>query len=430
MSDDYDPTEKTPLIPGGGGNDNDDDEWRNVDLSQHEVPEEETEQWRFPPDTDPNTTQPFKPGASSTPSGGEKIAMTTRLPPEKQGASGGTAETSFITGFDQGRRVITLENMARIEVEGAFPNASPTELEFRYEKALKSGGHIIMVKYHTIEKWYPLYTKSRGDDEKTINKSLSKQIKDALGKSRTDDVDDDIDKTNAALQDLQKQEETQRNELQKAGQKAAEAQRLRREMDAIRGRTKDVEDHIQELEDTQGPLDKTAIQKLKDEKRNLEADHKAKRKQLDAVAKAAQQAKKLQQEINKTILSKGETERRLGKLKGQKDAIQPLDELKQKAAELNQQITEDLRIIEDENTSPSDREAARDRLAVRNEELEGLSEEIQERERQRPLRDRIREIFKKYGWTLQAVVSSCGHHHQRCGAFQGFPGLSCGAYPG
>ena len=85
MSDDYDPndtTEKTPLIPGGGGNG--DDEWRNVNLSQQEVPEEETEQWQFPPDTDPNTTQPFKPGASSTPSGGENIPMTTRLPPEKK----------------------------------------------------------------------------------------------------------------------------------------------------------------------------------------------------------------------------------------------------------------------------------------------------------------------------------------------------------
>ena len=126
------------------------------------------------------------------------------------------------------------------------------------------------------------------------------------------------------------------------------------------------------------------------------------------MVKAAQQAKKLQQDINKTILRKGETERRLGKLKGQKDAIQPLDELKQKAAELNQQISQDLRIIEDENTSPSDREAARDRLAVRNEELEGLSEEIKERERQRPLRERIREIFKKYGWTLQAVVLAAG----------------------
>ena len=126
------------------------------------------------------------------------------------------------------------------------------------------------------------------------------------------------------------------------------------------------------------------------------------------MAEAAQQAQKLQQDINKTRLSKGETERRLGQLKAQKDAIQPLDELKQKAAELNEHITEDLRIKEDENTSPSEREAARERLAVRNEELEELNEEIGVRERQRPLLERVKKIFKKYGWTLQAVVLAVG----------------------
>ena len=350
MSDDYDPTEtteKTPLIPGGA-DDDDDDEWRVVDLLLHPIPEE---QWRFPTDTDPNTTNPFDPGASSTPSGGENIPMATRLPTEQQGASGGTAETSFSTGFDQGHP-ITLQNMARREIEGEFSKVkeNPTEFDFRYREASRSGGLIIKVKYHTSDKWYPPYTKSRGDVEKTINTSLPNRIKDALGKSLTDTVNE----TTAVLQDLQKQEEAQRKALQQAQTKADEAQRLRREMDAIRGRTKDVADRMQELEDTQGPLDKDAIQKLKDEKRKLAADHQAKRKQLDALAKAAQQAQKLQQDINKTRLSKGETERRLGQLKAQKDAIQPLDELKQKAAELNEHITEDMRIIEDEKTSPSE----------------------------------------------------------------------------
>ena len=88
--------------------------------------------------------------------------------------SGGTAETSFITGFDKGQRVtITKENIARLEIEGKFPNASPTELEFRYKEAPRSGGSIVEVKYHTSDKWYPLYTKSCGDAEKTINTSPS-----------------------------------------------------------------------------------------------------------------------------------------------------------------------------------------------------------------------------------------------------------------
>ena len=37
-----------------------------------------------------------------------------------------------------------------------------------------------------------------------------------------------------------------------------------------------------------------------------------------------------------------------------------------------------------------------------------LRSQIQEREQSRPLRERIREIFKKYGWTLQAVVLAAG----------------------
>ena len=67
-----------------------------------------------------------------------------------------------------------------------------------------------------------------------------------------------------------------------------------------------------------------------------------------------------------------------------------------------------MRLVEDENTSPSERAAARERLAVRNEELETLNEEIEARERQMPLLERVKDIFKKYGWTLQAVVLAVG----------------------
>ena len=168
MSADYDPTdptEKTPLITGGGGNDDDDE-------------------WQFPPpDADPNTTQPFEPGASSTPSGGENIPMTTRLPKEQQGASGGTAETSFIKGGAQGQRVLSKAEMLRREVQDQFPNASFTELDFRYTKTGDERGLIIEVKYTSKDStWKPLSTKSRGDVNKTLNQSLSGQLKKALGK--------------------------------------------------------------------------------------------------------------------------------------------------------------------------------------------------------------------------------------------------------
>ena len=141
MSADYDPTdptEKTPLIPSGGGND-DDDEWRDVDLSQQEVPEEERKQWQFPTDTDPNTTQPFEPKASSTPSGGENIPMVTRIPKEKQGASGGTAETSFIKGGNQDP--VTIKNVQGRRLRRSSPRSKKTlhNLTFGTDKSHQTG---------------------------------------------------------------------------------------------------------------------------------------------------------------------------------------------------------------------------------------------------------------------------------------------------
>ena len=301
------------------------------------------------------------------------------------------------------------------EIQDDFPNSDWTQVNVQDKTIKDQKGRplrtIIEVKYHTKNKWYPLFTKSPGEVEKTLNTaSLPKEILKALGpyKSRAQQLDAAIAETNTALQDVQNQEAAQLKALNQAQTKADEAQRLRREMAAIRDRTKDIEAQIQQLEDTHGPLDKDAIQKLKDEKRKLATDHQEKRKQLDAVAKAVKEAQKLQQDINKTRLSKGETERRLGRLKAQKDNMLSNDKLKQRAAELNEGITENLRIIEDEKSSPEAVAAARTSLAVQNEELEMVNETMEERERQRPLLERVKDIFKKYGWTLQAVVLAVG----------------------
>ena len=40
--------------------------------------------------------------------------------------------------------------------------------------------------------------------------------------------------------------------------------------------------------------------------------------------------------------------------------------------------------------------------------MERLQPQIQEREKALPLRERVTNIFKKYGWTLQAVVIAAG----------------------
>ena len=95
-------------------------------------------------------------------------------------------------------------------------------------------------------------------------------------------------------------------------------------------------------------------------------------------------------------------------MKQKKDAHKPLDEVKQKKEELETKIAEDKLVIEDENTSSSERADAEVRVANNEAELARVNTEIEVRERQRPLLERVKEIFKKYGWTLQAVVLAVG----------------------
>jgi len=85
-----------------------------------------------------------------------------------------------------------------------------------------------------------------------------------------------------------------------------------------------------------------------------------------------------------------------------------LDDLKEQESELQRQNEEDEAIIEDENASPSEREAAEGRVAERNEEIVRLQTQIAERERGLPLLERVKEIFKKYGVTLTAILLAAG----------------------
>ena len=165
----YDPTDpttdKTPLIPDTGDDDGEDTgtvnpgiDWDEIDLDQ------------FPIDpADPDRTQPFEPGAASTPAGGESIPMTTRTRlPQERGPL--IKETSF--GGEPTERI------AWEEIKREFEMADESKLKLRYKTAPRAGGGgggaIIEVSMKNKNKWYTLFTKSRGDDSKTFNQSLPK----------------------------------------------------------------------------------------------------------------------------------------------------------------------------------------------------------------------------------------------------------------
>ena len=388
----YDPTDqttdKTPLIPDTGDDDDDNDPWADVD-------------WNAPVDpADPDRTQPFEPGAASTPAGGESIPMTTRtrLPQER----GHLIEETSFGGEPTGR-------MAWEEIKGEFEMADESKLKVRYKTAPRAGGGggggaIIEVSMKDKDKWYPLYTKSRGDVAKSFNESLPKEIQTALGKS----LDEQFNDTNTALQTKQHELAEKQNQLEQAEQRAAESQKLRRDMDALTNQIRDKDARMRELEDTHGPLNTEAIQRLKDEKKTLEGEKRSKDQELAQLRKLAKQDDKIRTEVDKIMRERRELETRKNELAAKKDALKPLDELKQQAEELETRITKDKRVIEDENTSPSERAAAEARIAENEAELEKVNTEIEVRERQRPLLERVKDIFKKYGWTLQAVALAVG----------------------
>ena len=380
-----DATEKTPLIPKTG---DDDDDILDLDLSQ--IPATEGK---------PNSTQPFEPGAASTPSGGEQIplATRTRLPPERGPR---TAETSF--GGEP------TASLAWSEIKGEFEMADESKLKARYKTAPRAGGGgggaIIEVSMRAKDKWYPLYTKSRGDFDKSFNESLPKEIKTALGKS----LDEQFNDTNAALQTKQNELVAKQKQLKRAEERAAESQKLKREMDALTNQIKDIDAQMQQLEDEHGPINEEAIQRLKDNKRKLEGDKQTKRQELSQLQKNAKQADKIRTEVDKLMREKGKLEERSNELKAKKVALTPLDDLKKEREEIKAQITEEKDIIKDENTSSSEREAAQTRVTAYEARLAQINTEVEVRERQRPLLKRVKDIFKKYGWTLQAVAPAVG----------------------
>ena len=127
-TDETDADERGRDNKGADNNDDDDGDFWTTDFSQYKY-DKDGKVERDPP-RDPNRTQPFKPGASSTPFGdGERLPLSsrTRLPKEKGPRF---AETSFIEGKPQEEETFN-ERFAWQEVKDAFPNADKSRLKVR-----------------------------------------------------------------------------------------------------------------------------------------------------------------------------------------------------------------------------------------------------------------------------------------------------------
>ena len=76
--------------------------------------------------------------------------------------------------------------------------------------------------------------------------------------------------------------------------------------------------------------------------------------------------------------------------------------------ELQKSIREDEEIANDENEQPSVRERAREKIAEKLEQIDALENERDELEERVSLREKVKNIFKKYGFTVTAVFLAVG----------------------
>ena len=76
--------------------------------------------------------------------------------------------------------------------------------------------------------------------------------------------------------------------------------------------------------------------------------------------------------------------------------------------ELHKSIREDEEIANNENEQPSVRERAREKIAEKLEQIDALENEREELEERVSLREKVKNIFKKYGFTVAAVFLVVG----------------------
>ena len=76
--------------------------------------------------------------------------------------------------------------------------------------------------------------------------------------------------------------------------------------------------------------------------------------------------------------------------------------------ELHKSIREDEEIANDENEQPSVRERAREKIAEKLEQIDALENERDELEERVSLREKVKNIFKKYGFTVTAAFLVVG----------------------
>ena len=380
----YDPrdetNEKDPLISKKGDDDDDDDDpFKGTDWGT--IP-------AWPEPEEPETTQPFEPGGASTP-----YPEMTRLPQEQ---SGTIPEAPKSTDFVD--KPALLESF-REKIKARFPKVdlSKIVLGIGTKKGLvgkvvalgKKGGEVSIFK-----------------EDGNITKAFETQFGSFLGSPAENIIAED----NTALRDTQRRlDEAQQAEArlnaqaEKQEQEAQERQRLETQLEQINQRIDNMVNEGDPERERQMETDR-----LKRESAKLKRDIDAAKKLEKGYAQTAKEQDKVAKEVERLKRQYENQRQKRDTTEATLNRTKPLDELEREQEKLKRHIEEYREIMDDNDTTPQQRMAAGEQFSEITDELARLDPQIQEREQELPLRERVKNIFKKYGWTLKAIALAVG----------------------
>ena len=259
-----------------------------------------------------------------------------------------------------------------------FPEASSIDLETTYSKT----GRLQVKMAGFGKKAYELFTKDRSGGQK-INPKLTKEIQRSLGRRAEQIIEED---RNTAAQQRQRLEEAE-EQLREADKIAAEREKEAQEIQDLEGQLEKTQAKIDARQEEQGSNleSEVELRRLNQLKKNQQTELQNKKKELAILEKKAKNNEKSKEKVARERKKLHEIERENNAMEERLNEAKRLDELNE----------EDRAIINDPDASEVDKEAAEKRIEAR---LEGTL----------TLRERVREIFKKYGVTVTAIFLAAG----------------------
>ena len=259
-------------------------------------------------------------------------------------------------------------------------------------------------------------------------KSFVDSNRDALGPSAEEIIAINNRKAREENQTLREKEKEKEKEDEKLDKTIKYHQKLLKETKELNDKAQKIQERLKTRQEEHGSIDEAneETNRLETLLKNTKENYKSKQKELAGYDKIMKQQKKvqatLQRDIGKirkeratSVAKRNETEAGLNRTKS-------LDELEERYETLKRENEEDQRVMDDENATSSEKQAAEARIEERREEIERLAPQIQQREEALPLRGRVKNIFdklreklrentttlKKLGYVVQAIVLAAG----------------------